>query len=81
MLIAKKAILVEGPSDELFVQWAYKEIYGKLPINDGIDVISVRGLSFKRFLEIANIIKKEVISLQIMMEIILKTLKKNTKNI
>jgi putative ATP-dependent endonuclease of OLD family len=61
LLIAKKAILVEGPSDELFVQRAYRQIHGKLPINDGIDVISVRGLSFKRFLEIAKMTKKDVI--------------------
>ena len=61
LLIAKKAILVEGPSDELFVQRAYKQIHDKLPINDGIDVISVRGLSFKRFLEIAKITNLDVI--------------------
>ncbi len=61
LLLAKKAILVEGPSDELFVQRTYRQIHGKLPINDGIDVISVRGLSFKRFLEIAKMTKKDVI--------------------
>lgn len=61
LLIAKKAILVEGPSDELFVQKAYLQTHSKLPINDGIDVISVRGLSFKRFLEIAKATKKNAI--------------------
>jgi len=61
LLIAKKAILVEGPSDELIIQKAYKQKYDKLPIEDGIDIISVRGLSFKRFLEIAENIEKEVI--------------------
>ncbi|MBC2716050.1 MAG: AAA family ATPase [Desulfobacteraceae bacterium] len=60
LLIAQKAILVEGPSDELFVQKAYNQVHGKLPIEDGIDVISVRGLSFKRFLEIAKIINLDV---------------------
>jgi putative ATP-dependent endonuclease of the OLD family len=54
LLIAKKAILVEGPSDELIVQRAYRQIHSKLPIADGIDIISVRGLSFKRFLELAK---------------------------
>jgi predicted ATP-dependent endonuclease of OLD family len=61
LLIAKKAILVEGPSDELFVQKAYKQIHDRLPIHDGIDVITVRGLSFKRFLEIARITNSDVI--------------------
>jgi predicted ATP-dependent endonuclease of OLD family len=54
LVLAKKAILVEGPSDELIVQKAYLRVHGKLPIEDGIDVISVRGLSFKRFLDIAK---------------------------
>jgi predicted ATP-dependent endonuclease of OLD family len=62
LIIAKKAILVEGPSDELFTQKAYMQINnGKLPIDNGIDVISVRGLSFKRFLEIAVLLNKKVV--------------------
>lgn len=52
-LLCKKAILVEGDSDELIVQKAYMKINdGRLPIEDEIDVISV-GTSFLRFLEIA----------------------------
>ncbi len=54
LILAKKAILVEGPSDELIVQKAYHKAHGKLPIEDGVDVINVRGLSFKRFLDIAK---------------------------
>lgn len=61
LLLSRKAILVEGPSDELIVQKAYLQKYGILPIEDGIDVITVRGLSFKRFLEIADKLSKEVI--------------------
>lgn len=57
MVLAKKSILVEGPSDELIVQRAYLDKYRKLPIEDGVDVICVRGLSFKRFLDIAAILK------------------------
>ena len=54
MLLCKKAILVEGDSDELIIQKAYMNLHnGKLPIEDGIDVISV-GTSFLRFLEIAD---------------------------
>src|SRR5690606_25541493 len=45
--------LVEGPSDELIVQKLYKQAHGKLPLEAGIDVISVRALAFKRFLEIS----------------------------
>lgn len=58
MVLCKKAILVEGDSDELVVQKAYMDTnHGRLPIEDGIEVISV-GISFLRFLEIAAIIDK-----------------------
>lgn len=59
LILCEKAILVEGDSDELIVQKAYLNKHGKLPIQDGIDVISV-GTSFKRFLEIAENLQKEV---------------------
>lgn len=59
LILAEKTILVEGPSDELVVQRAYRDHYGKLPIENGVDVISV-GLAFKRFLEIAKILALDV---------------------
>jgi len=52
LAVAEKAMLVEGPSDELILQRAYHDAHGRLPIDDGIDVISV-GLSHKRFAELA----------------------------
>lgn len=61
MLLSEKTILVEGPSDELIVQKAYLDEYSKLPIEDGIDVISVRSLAFKRFLNIAKVVKNNVV--------------------
>lgn len=61
LLLCKKAILVEGDSDELIVQKAYmKKNDGYLPIQQQVDVISV-GTSFLRFLEIAEKIKKPVV--------------------
>ncbi len=60
LLLCKKAILVEGDSDELIIQKAYMlSNNSKLPIENGIDVISV-GTTFLRFLEIAEKIKKPV---------------------
>jgi putative ATP-dependent endonuclease of OLD family len=60
LILAERAILVEGPSDELIVQAAYRNTYGKLPLQDRIDVISVNSLAFKRFLEIAVILGSRV---------------------
>lgn len=60
MILCKKAILCEGDSDELVIQKAYMQLNdGRLPIEDGIEVISV-GLSFLRFLEIADCIKAKI---------------------
>ena len=60
LILCKKAILVEGDSDELVVQRAYMDTHdGRLPIQDGIDVMTVGGVTFKRYLEIALILQKE----------------------
>ena len=59
LALVDKAILVEGPSDELIIQRAYQDKYGRSPLADGIDVISV-GLAFERFLSIAQLIGKKV---------------------
>lgn len=60
LILSKRSILVEGPSDELIVQRAYKNKYLKMPLEDGVDVISVGALAFKRFLEIAVILNLDV---------------------
>jgi putative ATP-dependent endonuclease of the OLD family len=60
LILAKRSILVEGPSDELIVQAAYKKQHGKMPLEAGIDVISVRSLAFTRFLEIAVLLDRPV---------------------
>jgi len=39
---------------------AYLNNYGKMPIEDGVDVIVVDSLAFKRYLDIAKIVKKKV---------------------
>jgi putative ATP-dependent endonuclease of the OLD family len=60
LILCEKAILVEGPSDELVVQKAYQLLNkNHLPIEDQVDVISV-GTSFLRFLEIADALKLKV---------------------
>ncbi len=57
-LLADKVILVEGPTDELIIQRAYKDKYGKLPIENGIDVMAVDSLAFKRYCDLALLVKK-----------------------
>ncbi|MEQ8604338.1 MAG: AAA family ATPase [Marivibrio sp.] len=59
LILAARSILVEGPSDELIVQKAYRQRHGCLPLAQGVEVISV-GTSFKRFLDIARLLKLDV---------------------
>lgn len=55
VILSDRAILVEGPSDELIVQKAYmKKHNDHLPIQDNIDVISVKGIQAKRFLTLVG---------------------------
>ena len=61
LILSKRVFLVEGPSDELIIQKLYRQKHGKLPIENGVDIISVRGTSFARFLEIAKILNTEVL--------------------
>lgn len=52
--LAEKVVLVEGPSDELVLKKIYLKKNGKLPEDDGIDVIVVRGIGFDTFIEIGR---------------------------
>lgn len=61
LLLCRKAILVEGDSDELVIQKAYLVRYGKMPIENGVDVIAVGNLSFLRFLEIAKYLDVSIV--------------------
>lgn len=59
MILADKFVLVEGPSDEMLFERFYKDMTGNRPIQDGIDVFSMRGLSVKRCLAVAQLVGKQ----------------------
>jgi len=58
--LAKKVILVEGPSEYMLFEKFYYEKTGIYPENDNVLIIDIRGLSFKRYLEIAKILNNKV---------------------
>jgi putative ATP-dependent endonuclease of the OLD family len=60
VVLSKKVILVEGPSDELILKKIYLNSHNRLPEEDGIDIIVVRGIGFKNYLEIAKHIGTKV---------------------
>lgn len=59
LVLANRFVLVEGPSDELLFERFYKDTTGHFPIQDGIDVFSMRGLSLGRCLEIAKVADRQ----------------------
>lgn len=60
MALVEKIVLVEGPSDEIVFERFFKDLYGKRPLDFGIDVLSVRGLSFSRCLELCSALDTKV---------------------
>ncbi|UQX12625.1 ATP-dependent endonuclease [Candidatus Mycobacterium methanotrophicum] len=53
--MAGRLILAEGPSDEIVVEPFYMDTHdGRSPIDDGIDVISMRALSLKHCLQLVQ---------------------------
>lgn len=60
LILCKSAILVEGPTDEMVVTYYYKKKYDKHPLDDGIELISVDGVKFKHFVELAKSFTKKI---------------------
>ncbi|QMR75265.1 ATP-dependent endonuclease [Enterobacter sp. RHBSTW-00175] len=50
--LSRNVILVEGPSDELVLKKIYLRKHGRLPEQDGIDIIVVRGVGFDTFISV-----------------------------
>lgn len=60
VILSKSAILVEGASDELIFSKLYKQKHNKYPQENGVDIISLNGLSFKRYLEIGKLLDTDI---------------------
>lgn len=59
-VLSQKVILVEGPSDELLLKKIYHNKNARLPEADKIDIIVVRGIGFKNYLNIVRHIGNSV---------------------
>lgn len=58
--ISEKLILVEGPSEYMLLERFYETITEQNPETDGVHIIDVHGLSFKRYLEVARLLGNKV---------------------
>lgn len=63
LAIASKVVVVEGPSDEMVFNLAYKRIKGAEPRDRGIDVVAL-GTRGKRALELAAALGKKIVVLR-----------------
>lgn len=64
LVLAQRLALVEGPSDTLVLERAIRDATGKAPLEVGIDIVSMGGLTFKRALEICACLDRQVVALQ-----------------
>lgn len=64
IVLADKIVLVEGPSDEIVFERIFEDTYGKRPMQCGIDVLSMRGISLARGLELCAALNKQVTALR-----------------
>ena len=60
LVLARKAVLVEGPSDEMVFERAFRDHNGgRRPMELGVDVISMSGVSLKRGLQLCAALKRQ----------------------
>jgi putative ATP-dependent endonuclease of OLD family len=64
MALARKVALVEGPSDEIIFERVFQDLCGCRPMEAEIDVLSMRGLSLARCLELCAALDKQVAALR-----------------
>lgn len=59
LVLAEKLVLVEGPSDEMVFERAFRDKTDKTPIECGVDVISMAGVSLKRGLQLCAALDRQ----------------------
>jgi len=60
IVLADKLVLVEGPSDEMLFERAFRDKHGHAPIDAGIDVLSMAGVALGRALELSAALDRRV---------------------
>ncbi len=59
LVLAEKIVLVEGPSDALIFERCFRDATGSHPIEQGIDVVSMNGLTLKRALAMCKALDRQ----------------------
>lgn len=64
LVLADKVILVEGPSDQLYIEHAFRALAGESAAEHKADVIAINGTSFARWFSLAKLLKKPVVGVR-----------------
>ena len=64
IVLADRLVLVEGPSDEMLFERAFRDKHEETPIEAGIDVLSMAGVSLARALELTAALNRKVAGLR-----------------
>lgn len=59
LALCKSAILVEGPTDEMIVQYHLRKLHKDI-FQDGVELLAVGGVRFKNFITLAAALNKKV---------------------
>lgn len=64
LVLAEKVVLVEGPSDEMVFEKAFLAKHDKLPMQLGVDVVSMAGVSLKRGLQLGAALNRQIAAIR-----------------
>lgn len=64
LVLGRRLVLVEGPSDEMVFARCFSDVTGKGTRSEGIDVVSMSGITFKRAFELCKLLDRDVVALQ-----------------
>lgn len=59
-ILAQKVILVEGSAEFILMEHFYEQVTGNLPEEDNVWIISINGVSFRRYLQVSEQIGNKV---------------------
>jgi putative ATP-dependent endonuclease of the OLD family len=64
LVLARRLVLVEGPSDEMIFERAYRDLTGANTAEAGVDVVAMGGLTFARALELCAKLNRSAVALR-----------------
>ena len=64
LILADTIVVVEGPSDEIVFTRFFTDRFGREPLDCGVDVMSINGLSFERCFELATLLGRSLFAIR-----------------